>query len=130
VLTDASKGGSVAMLEWLATVTKVWSQHIMAKMLAAAASCDKLGAAKWLRANGAAWPNAFASIRVGYFDDPAECWSLSAVQWAIAAGSGWLNWKCDNYAADKYDMECEKEQATDVLRWAHANGCPCTCGLR
>jgi hypothetical protein len=98
-------------------------------MLNAAASCDELAAAQWLRAAGAAWPASFAST----FLDPSDgkcgqCWSVSAVQWAVASGSGWLNWHCADYAAEKYTVLYNKQQAAQVFSWAHANSCPCTCG--
>jgi hypothetical protein len=129
VLLNASRGGSVPMLEWLMSVTEPWSEDSTFKMLTNAASCDKLAAAQWLRDRGATWPNSFASQ---YKDTIAgtikQCWSLSAVQWAIASGSGWLNWKCDDYAETKYHNNVDKQQASFVLKWAHANGCPCTCG--
>jgi glycerophosphoryl diester phosphodiesterase len=55
-------------------------------------------------------------------------WSVSAVQWALACGSGWLRWKCEDYTADNYTTVQRKQQATELQEWAHANGCPCTCG--
>eukprot|EP00953_Heterococcus_sp_UTEX-ZZ885_P003354 2338-Heterococcus_DN1.PRE.9 len=129
VLFNASRCGSVPMLQWLVGVTKPWPESTKAEMLVNAASCDKLAAAQWLRARGAAWPDAFASE---YEDTAAgtvnQCCGLSEVQWAVASGSGWLDWKCEDYAVVKYHDEIDRKQAADVLQWAHANGCPCTCG--
>eukprot|EP00953_Heterococcus_sp_UTEX-ZZ885_P003353 2338-Heterococcus_DN1.PRE.8 len=107
VLKEASSSGSVPMLQWLVSVTKPWSQSTKTAMLDIAASFDKLSAAKWLRANGAAWPNAFATEH-DYYRTTKECWSLSAVQCAMACGSGWLDWKCQDYAANKWRhyMQC------------------------
>jgi hypothetical protein len=57
-----------------------------------------------------------------------EMLGVSAVQWALACGSGWADWKCEDYAVDRYQRMHFKQQATELLEWAHANGCPCTCG--
>ena len=118
------------MLQWLATVIKPWPKNIMAEMLNAAASSDKLAAAQWLRARGAAWPAKFAGQYTLAATDKTvkQCWSLSAVQWAVAAGSGWLDWLCGDYAADRYKSAANQRKATEILQWAHAKGCPCTCG--
>jgi hypothetical protein len=98
-------------------------------MLNDAASCDQLAAAQWLSANGAPWPVTFRSHYTNEHDEDVEqCWSVSAVQWAIAASSGWREWDCDDYAADLYKLPKLAQQATELLEWAHANGCPCTCG--
>jgi hypothetical protein len=129
VLFNASRNGSVPMLQWLDSVTKAWSNGTMTDMLSTAASCDELAAAQWLRAKGAPWPVKFSSEYTDEHDESVkECWSLPAVQWALASGSEWLNWKCRDYAADRYRRAYMQRQATDVLNWAPANGCPCTCG--
>jgi hypothetical protein len=128
VLLNASRGGSVPMLEWLATVTQPWSEKSKADMMADAASCNELAAAQWLRGCGATWPVSFVSELSSNGVTLAQCWSVSAVQWAVAAGSGWLRWEREDYAADKYHHGCDRRQASALLKWAHANGCPCTCG--
>jgi hypothetical protein len=138
VLLNASSNGCVPVLQcrccvpvlqWLARATDPWPDDIMAEMLAAAASCDQLAAAQWLRARAAPWADAFASENYADSDSyevSRECWCVSAVQWAIASGSGWPDWKCEDYDAGKYTAD-RQQQANDVLNWAHANGCPCTC---
>eukprot|EP00953_Heterococcus_sp_UTEX-ZZ885_P028971 15434-Heterococcus_DN1.PRE.1 len=121
-------GGSVAMLEWLQTATTPWYVNTKMRLLSSSGLCGNLPAAKWLRAQGADWPPAFVS---GVQDEAGAtlgCWRVSVVQWALASGSGWLDWKCEDYAADKYRHIKLKLQAEDVLVWGHANGCPCTCG--
>eukprot|EP00953_Heterococcus_sp_UTEX-ZZ885_P003350 2338-Heterococcus_DN1.PRE.5 len=100
VLLNASRGGSVPMIVWLKSVTEPWSKGTLVSMLIEAASCDKLAAAQWLRANGAAWPTKFASEYTTNAKTSKQCWSLSVLQWAIASSSGWLNWKCDEYDAN------------------------------
>jgi hypothetical protein len=90
---------------------------------------SKLAAMNWLRARGAQWPQKFTGqfTAAGTGATVHQCWSASAVQWAIANGSGWLDWHCEDYAASHFSTFVAK-QARDVLEWAHANGCPCTCG--
>jgi hypothetical protein len=129
VLLNASNSGSVPMLQWLATVTNPWSLETTSKLIILAASCDRLAAVQWLRARGARWPDSFASEYINITGATVkQCWSLATVQWAIACGSGWRNWKCADYTADVYNKQYRKKQATDMLNWAHVNGCPCTCG--
>jgi hypothetical protein len=104
VLVNASRGGSVAMLQWLTSVIKEpWSPTTLTTMLSAAASYGNLEAAQWLRAKGAPWPAAFAAKSS---DKRAavvqQCWSLPVAQWALICGSGWLQWKCQDYLADKF----------------------------
>jgi hypothetical protein len=125
LLHFASMHSSVAMLEWLLTVTPPWSPDAKKDMLTLAAADNKLAAVQWLRAQSAVWPYAFAFQSS---NTQFKCWSLSAVKWALACGSGWLFWKCEHYDANDYESKF-KQQATELLEWAHANGCPCTCGL-
>ena len=128
VLLNAGRCGSVPMLEWLKRMTKPWSQKTLGHMLVDAASCGRLAAARWLRAKGAQWPTSFVSE----FKDSSDrmvkqCWRLSTLQWAVASGSGWLDWHCEDYADADYTELDAKKHAADVLKWEHANDCPCTC---
>jgi hypothetical protein len=129
VLNHAGAYGSVAMLEWLSTVTDPWSSQVKLSMLQAAGCHSNLPTTKWLKAQGAAWPKSFCSSMERGSSVMRTSWSVLAVKWALASGSGWLSWKCADYAAaDKYEDAHFKQQATELLDWAHANGCPCTCG--
>jgi hypothetical protein len=128
VLRYASMHGAVAMLQWLLTVTAPWSPDIKRAMLHAAACHNTISVVQWLRAPGAVWPKSFCWIEVYRGIRVRKCWKLPAVQWALASGSGWLHWRCENYAAEKYEDVHYKQQAAELLEWAHANGCPCTCG--
>jgi hypothetical protein len=123
VLHYATLHGSVSMLEWLLTVTPPWSSDLRRNMLNLAASDNRLAVLQWLRVHDTVWPYAFA-----FAANKRSCWTLSAVQWALACGSGWLAWQCEDYAPDKYKDAQDKQQATELLEWAHADGCPCTCG--
>jgi hypothetical protein len=128
VLFQASLCGSLAMLEWLLTVTAPWSSAAKLDMLHAAACHFNMPAAQWLRAHGAVWPDSFRpNVHSGKRSFRIS-WDIRAVRWALACGSGWLDWVCEDYAADKYTHANYKQQAAELLEWAHANGCPCTCG--
>jgi hypothetical protein len=50
------------------------------------------------------------------------------LQWAIASGSGWRFWQCEHFAPKRYASAHMQHQAAAALDWAHANGCPCSCG--
>jgi hypothetical protein len=128
VLVQASKGGSVAVLEWLLTVTAPWPCAAKLNMLHAAACHSKIPAAQWLRANGATWPRSFPIVQTSAEGSMKTFWKLPAVKWALACDSGWLTWNCENYAADRFKYLKFKQQAKELLDWAHAYGCPCTCG--
>jgi hypothetical protein len=127
VLHHASVNGSVAMLEWLSTVTEPWSADDMHDMFQAAGCYSNIAAAQWLRARGAVWPGSFSPNVQCNGTSFCVCWEVPAVQWALACGSGWLEWKCEDYTRNFVHTHF-KEQATELLEWAHANGCPCTCG--
>jgi hypothetical protein len=130
VLNNASMSGSVPLLHWLLTVTEPWSQRTLQYMLEYAGWCNKLSAAQWLRSRGAQWPEAFS----GVITDGAtgvsvrRCWTLPALQWALASHSGWCNWKCQHFESGLYHSAEHRQSAAAVLQWAHAHGCPCTCG--
>jgi hypothetical protein len=127
VLLYASRSGSVAMLEWLLTVTGPWSTDEQQLMFHDAACMNELAVVQWLRARGAVWPEVFYDV-IDHVDGvQSSSWHVTAVQWAIASGSGWLDWHCVDYAAEMYETAVYKQQATELLEWAHANGCPCTC---
>jgi hypothetical protein len=125
LLSCASMYASTATLEWLLTVTSPWPSSMKRAMILMAACENELDVVQWLRAQGADWPNAFCNIHDGI---ESLCCSLPAVQWALSCGSGWLEWKCEDYAAEKYQRVKSQQQATELLEWAHANECPCTCG--
>jgi hypothetical protein len=130
VLCNAGRGGSVAMLEWLLTVTSKWKASTKLLMIDYAGWNDRLDAVQWLKAQGAQWPAKFAGQYITMVTNVThnQCWSLSAVQWAIVSGSGWLDWHCEDYAAGNFTLLVAKQNAAAVLEWAHADGCPCTCG--
>jgi hypothetical protein len=116
------------MLEWLLTVTAPWSSELKKTMLHVAALDNHLIVVQWLKAHGADWLKSF-SVKISQAGSKErQCWHISVVRWALDSGSGWLDWKCKDYDADKYADAYFKQQAAELLEYAHANGCPCTCG--
>jgi hypothetical protein len=127
VLLYASRTGSVAMLEWLSTVTAPCSCELKNGMLVKAGCHNELAVVQWLKAHGAEWPQSLCGREFENGVETNFCWPVAVVQWAVACGSGWPAWKCEKFTADNYDSDRIKRRATELFEWAHANGCPCTC---
>jgi hypothetical protein len=116
------------MLEWLSTVTAPWSCKLKNGMLVAAGCYNELAVAQWLKDHGAGWPTSLYGNVLHEGVETTSCWPVAVVQWAVACGSGWPAWKCQSFTFENYDLEPNEQRATELLEWAHANGCPCTCG--
>jgi cell division protein FtsB len=129
------------MLIWLRKVTEPWPQKTLDKCMRTAGGASNLAGVKWLREQGAAWPDRFM-----FKDDPVKCWDVAATQFAIQHGAGWDTWKCAENAPVNYicsgveqsggavhndaaceELWCSKRNAAQMFKWAHENGCPCTC---
>jgi hypothetical protein len=81
LLNSAAKGGHLNVLQWLhSNSERRWTRAEQARMLFAAGQCSDSAAAKWLRANGAAWPQSFYTGKT--------MWPVATVQWALANGCG------------------------------------------
>jgi hypothetical protein len=76
LIAAAAQGGSVEALAYLQQEGLLASAYMLSSMLDTAGRYDKLAAAQWLRARGAAWPTAF---RKGP-------WSTEVLAWARAEG--------------------------------------------
>jgi hypothetical protein len=136
----------------LATVNWLYKQfepsftaEFKQNLLWRAGYANDLLVAKWLRGHGAEWPDTFCFTEHSTFDisDIGDgCWSLECVQWAIASGSTWREWRCCHYDHMMYECFCDADDHADesvgfewcnvkraarVFKWAHKNGCPCTC---
>eukprot|EP00953_Heterococcus_sp_UTEX-ZZ885_P042253 21482-Heterococcus_DN1.PRE.3 len=61
------------------------SADVLSSMLNAAGAHDNLAAAKWLRQQGAEWPDVIRYFYVNSFDGYTE-WSGEALAWARAEG--------------------------------------------
>jgi hypothetical protein len=128
-------------LKALRAATGPWPAVKLTTLMNCAAVYNELDTAKWCREQGAVWPDSFFEM-----DDETlscDCWSARCVQWATANGSTWLAWRCqyltpayyccDSEGTDVHSDEtcppaCDRKHAHEVFKWAHENGCPCTCG--
>jgi hypothetical protein len=109
-------------------------------VLCQAGESGRVSVLRWLREQGATWPESFLNAQ------DSSCWSIAAIQWALANGSTWLQWRCQDLAPQEYycaidgeltgaahnDSECKQElcdkrKAAQLFAWAHEHGCPCTC---
>jgi hypothetical protein len=80
VLYGASVHGSIAMLEWLLTVTFPWASNTKQDMMFQAGCGNNLAVMQWLRAHDASWPTSF-SHGVDVADSNFWfCWGVAAVQ--------------------------------------------------
>jgi hypothetical protein len=71
-----------------------WTKAEQDRMLFAAGQCSDLAAAKWLRANGAAWPHTFYSFSGRSAGGQPDVWPVATVQWALESGCSWGDWHC------------------------------------
>eukprot|EP00953_Heterococcus_sp_UTEX-ZZ885_P005420 3396-Heterococcus_DN1.PRE.3 len=130
VLENAALGGNVDLLIWMQQDTAPWSEVTLQRMLSAAAIALRLPAVKWVHQQGAVWPRSFVGvdwIRGEYI--PAS-WPLPIVRSVLATGDcTWadVSWRCQKLAAEQFTAEKWQLRAAQLLQWAHANGCPCTC---
>jgi hypothetical protein len=118
--------------------TGSWPVEKLTSLRNFAAGYDALDTVKWCHEQGAAWPKSFYDTEVPSYGD---CWSLRCVQWAVASGSAWRTWQCQDLTPGNYSCEsdggehsddtcwraCVRKHAVELFKWAHENGCPCTC---
>jgi hypothetical protein len=121
-----------AILKWLHSVTQPWSQKVLKEMLFFAGCDQNLELAKWLHEIGAPWPKRFyvkGGLGGGF-------WDPSMIEWALANGCTWGRWQCQDLLPQRWSCDwravcfcggCCGKQACILLRYAHENGCPCTC---
>jgi hypothetical protein len=114
----------VDLLKWLQTRTGPWGAPRKANLLRAAVRTENFPAAEWLREQGAAWPKSFQTSRYWV------TWTQQMVQYALQHGALWGDWKCQKYSPAALERMCSlnQQRVKELLDWAHANGCPCTCG--
>jgi hypothetical protein len=74
----AAQGGSIDMMVYVQQQRVVFTAQMLTHMLKIAGVHNKLAAAKWLRHEGAAWPN-----ELSYWRQP---WSGDVLEWARAEG--------------------------------------------
>jgi hypothetical protein len=130
VLENAALGGNVNMLIWMQQHTAPWSQVTLQRMLSAAAIALRLPAVKWVHQQGAVWPRSFVGVDWLRGEYIPACWPVPIVKTVLATGDcTWadVSWRCQKLAAEEFTIEKYQLRAAQLLEWAHANGCPCTC---
>jgi hypothetical protein len=131
VLNIAAQGGHMHVLQWLhCNSERPWTHDEQARMLSAAGMCSDLTAAKWLQANGAAWPDCFSDVWPDTSSGEPNPWPVATVQWALVSGCSWGHWECEAIDTQPfYNSETDLQRRTrELFDWAHDNGCPCRCG--
>jgi hypothetical protein len=112
-------------LQWLRQADAApWTPAVLCDMLFKAGTHNNLAAARWLRAQGAAWPDSFLyNDRYGR----KACWPLMMMQWARASGCPWGLWSeasCKLLSGHS-NGSVSDPWLQDTIMWAHAAGCSC-----
>jgi hypothetical protein len=148
VAEAAVESNKLAVVTWLyERFPTSFTAELKQNLLWRAGWMNRLPVVKWLREHDVEWPEAFCCNALSTFHVGGVingCWSLQCVQWALAHGSTWRDWHCCQYHGVLYDCSCQDEvhddgpdgyelcdvrQAATVFKWAHENGCPCTCDV-
>eukprot|EP00611_Tribonema_gayanum_P030700 TRINITY_DN8612_c1_g1_i1.p1 TRINITY_DN8612_c1_g1~~TRINITY_DN8612_c1_g1_i1.p1 ORF type:complete len:551 (-),score=64.17 TRINITY_DN8612_c1_g1_i1:27-1505(-) len=110
-------GGTEPLLDWVRSCGGGdWSPQGMARLLRSALSNDTPGLARWLRAEGARWPEDLVTIEI-------EEVKPSMIMWAVQQGCPFGRWTtevCDALVRSHPD-------GAAVKRTLHDLGCPCAC---
>jgi hypothetical protein len=143
IMDFASEDDELEHMKRLHAITGPWRVHeeTCTLMMNYAGLIGSINTLQWWRDLGVAWPTSFYRV-----SDPSrsmhDCWSLNCMQWAIANGSTWLVWRCQDLAPYMYSCigsgcaehsddtcydSCNRKGAAELFKWAHENGCPCTC---
>jgi hypothetical protein len=127
-------------MQILRDITGPWLQSDLdCLMIIAGRYEENLDIVVWLREEGALWPESFYDID----NTPnGRGWTWQCVQWAVSNCCGWRTWRCQDLAPEHYECfsncpehsgdycrrnQCFRQQARALFKWAHENGCPCTC---
>jgi hypothetical protein len=100
----------------------VWDQPTLDRLLVQAGKHGQLEPLRWLRAQGAQWPDAVCKAEYRQY----HCWPLPTLQYAVQNGCPWGEWPFGVCA------ELKAQHFAEEVEWAHANGCVCgdVCPMR
>jgi hypothetical protein len=116
------------ILHWLFTTVEQWSQDEKNVLLFEAGLLLDAPALKLMRANGAEWPSSYIGEQVVIDESVRACWSHNSVAWALSNGFSWGEWRCQDLTPELYVTQAwNRYRAVNLFKWAHKNGCPCTC---
>jgi hypothetical protein len=88
----AAASGDAAVLQWLRQAdVELWSTATLTQLFVEAALTDNLATAKWLRAQGAEWPQGFLFSRAPELRQITP-FGLRTMQWVLASGCPWGQW--------------------------------------
>jgi hypothetical protein len=122
------KGQYMLILPWLVSLEDNWSKNgnTTKLLFEAGVSCD-IRAAELMLEQGAEWPSSYIGDQTVHKKSIRACWHYRAVAWALSKGCRWGEWRCQDLAPELYSVGNCKSRATGLFKWAHKNGCPCTC---
>ncbi|KAG5179953.1 hypothetical protein JKP88DRAFT_349795 [Tribonema minus] len=113
-------GGTEPLLDWVQSCGGGdWSPQGMARLLRSALSNDTPGLPRWLRAEGARWPEDLAEVVTTEIEEVKPSMILWAVQQGCPFGR-WTTEVCDSLVRSHPD-------GAAVKRTLHDLGCPCAC---
>jgi hypothetical protein len=121
---------SADILSWLLEAGLLLNQPDKNKLLFIAGVMGRVGSAEVLLQQGAERPQSFVGQLEECINSPVmllTCWHYRAVAWARSRGCSWGEWRCQDLAADLFNEQQRKCLAKQLFKWAHKNGCPCTC---
>jgi hypothetical protein len=125
---DKHKG--LTLLRWFLQAGVRLSQPDKRKLLFIAGVMGRVDAAELMLHEGAEWPQCFVEQLQPSTDEPStlfHCWHPKAVAWARSRGCPWGEWKCQDLSPELFDGHRRQCKAKKLFKWAHKNGCPCTC---
>jgi hypothetical protein len=151
----AVRNDNTDMLDWLRSLDSAWTVDTKQRLLWRAGKLGHVTSLKWLREHGIAWSARESFYRLSETSSANcqnECWPVRAVQWSLSNGCNWGVWQCTKLATAKFECDCKttsgtssgssgsssstfgcagdwcmKKNAQELYKWAHENGCPCTC---
>jgi hypothetical protein len=75
----------------------------------------------------AGWPKQLHGTTT-FSSKPCEVsWTFKAVEWVLANSCTWGDWQCQQLQEERYEEGYHRVMATRLFKWAHENGCSCTC---
>jgi hypothetical protein len=130
VATEAIRGErfqSKLILPWMLRTVDDFSHEERNQLLFDAGVVRNVAAVTLMLEAGAEWPSSFVGKYKVRGEPVRACWGHEAVAWALNKGRSWGVWRCQDLAPELYTNSQSKCRAVDLFKWAHENGCPCTC---
>jgi hypothetical protein len=124
----STEGQHELILPWLLRTVAVWSPEDKTKLVFEAGVMCSIAALKLMLQQGAEWPSSFIGEQEVSGVHVRTSWHYRAVACALEKGCSWGEWRCQDLAPDLHAVEDGyRADAKSLFKWAHQNGCPCTC---